>query len=197
MKKNNRVVADLTPKSGNFITRGLGSFVLWSLRWKITGQLPNEKKVILLGAPHTSNWDFVLAMAAIQAVGLKLSYMMKKEAFFFPLGGLFKKMGGIPIDRSKKMDITGQMAEWFNSNDNVWLGITPEGTRSKVETWKKGYLRIAHAANIPVFVIGLNGVTKEIILDRVFYPEGDITEQNDALKAYVDENFTGINPKNQ
>ena len=145
------------------------------------------------------NWDFIIAMASIQAVGLKVSYMMKKEAFFWPLGGFFKWMGGIPIDRSSKNDITTQMVEYFENHDNVWLGITPEGTRSKVKRYKKGYLRIAKAAKVPIAVIGINGATKEVILPVGVWEmnEDNNDLENAKIKAFVDENFVGINPENQ
>ena len=167
--------------------RGLGSFVLWCIGWKIIGTLPDEKKMIIVGMPHTSNWDFVIAMAAIQSVGLKVSYMMKKEAFFWPLAGFFKYMGGVPIDRKQKLDVTGQMVEWFDNNENVWLGITPDGTRTKVARYKKGYLRIAKAANVPIGVIGINGKTKEIILPETTWTltGKNNDEDNAAIKTFV------------
>ncbi len=200
MKLNNRVVRPSTPKMGNAFSRFMGSAVLKLLGWKIVGQLPDEKKLIILGIPHTSNWDFIVAMASIQAVGLRVSYMMKKEAFFWPLGGFFKWMGGVPIDRAQKNDITTQMADWFGENDNEWLGITPEGTRKKVKNLKKGYLRIAKAANVPVAVIGINGATKEILLPETIWEwsekDFNIDTENKAIKAYADKTFTGINPAN-
>jgi len=195
-KYDNDIVSASTPRMGNAVTRWIGEAILKSIGWKITGALPNEKKVIILGAPHTSNWDFVLAMSCMLAVGLKFSWMMKKEAFKWPLGPLWIKLGGVPIDRNKKTDVTTQMAEWFKENDNVWLGITPEGTRSKVEKYKKGYLRIAYAAQVPVFIIGLNGPTKEVVLDRVMKLTYDIEKDNRLIKAHVDKNYIGINPEN-
>ena len=198
-KYNNSVVTASTPRMGNPVTRAIGQFILNILGWKIVGQLPDHKKLIIVGMPHTSNWDFIIAMASIQSVGLKVSYMMKKEAFFWPLGGLFKWMGGIPIDRSSKNDITTQMVEYFENHDNVWLGITPEGTRSKVKRYKKGYLRIAKAADVPIAVIGINGATKEVILPGGVWEmnEDNNDLENAKIKAFVDENFVGINPENQ
>ncbi len=198
-KYNNSVVTKSTPRMGNAMTRGIGQFVLNIMGWKIVGQLPDHKKMIIVGMPHTSNWDFIIAMASIQSVGLKVSYMMKKEAFFWPLGGFFKWMGGIPIDRSSKNDITTQMVEYFENHDNVWLGITPDGTRSKVKRYKKGYLRIAKAANVPIAVIGINGKTKEVILPESTwnFEEENNDLENAKIKAYVDDNFIGVNPKNQ
>ena len=164
--------------------------------WKIVGQMPKEKKLIFLGAPHTSNWDLILALSAILSVGLKCSWMMKKEAFFWPLGGLWKAMGGVPIDRSSKNDITTQMTNWFNDNELAWLGLTPEGTRSKVEKFKKGYLRISYAANIPICVIGINSPTKEIIIDRVWDLTYDTDTDNRKIKAYYDKTYIGVKPEN-
>lgn len=183
------------PRSGNGFTRWLGASVLNIMRWKIVGSFPEEPKVVFIGLPHTSNWDLILALSAMQAVGLKASWMMKKEAFFWPLGGLFKKMGGVPIDRQSKNDITTQMSDWFASNDKAYLGITPEGTRSKVETLKKGYLRIAYAANVPVFLIAIDAEKKHVVLDGVWPLTGDIERDNADIKAHYDKNYVGINPK--
>jgi len=188
--------SELCPKTGNKFTRWLGGAVLKMIGWKVTGQLPNVPKCIFIGVPHTSNWDLIIALGAMQRVGLKCSWMMKKEAFFWPLGGLFEKLGGIPIDRSSKNDVTTQMANWFKAHDNVWLGMTPEGTRSKVKKYKKGYLRMAYAANVPIFVIGLNAPTKEVVLDRLWDLTFDTEVDNRKIKAYYDKTYIGINPEN-
>ena len=191
------VMSPNTPSMGNGVTRWLGSWLLKSMGWKITGQLPNEKKVLVIGVPHTSNLDFIVAMAAMQSVGLRMSYMMKKEAFFFPMAGFFKWLGGVPIDRSKSKNVTQQMVEWYNSNDNVWLGIAPEGTRSRVDSYKPGYLRIAYAANVPVFIAGINGGTKEILLTKCWNLSGDLDKDNEDIRAFCQETFVGIRPERQ
>ena len=183
------------PRSGNRLTRWLGTRVLNLMGWKITGSFPEEPKVVFIGLPHTSNWDLILALSAMQAAGLRCSWMMKKEAFFWPLGGLFKKMGGVPIDRKARSDVTTQMADWFAANEKAYLGLTPEGTRSKVETLKKGYLRIAYAAKVPVFLIAVDGKNKAISLDRVWPLTGDIERDNADIKAYYDKNYVGIRPE--
>jgi 1-acyl-sn-glycerol-3-phosphate acyltransferase len=196
MTKNyDDVVSPSTPRMGNAFTRWIGRLILKMMGWKITGQLPDKKQIIIIGAPHTSNWDFTLAMGAMLAVGLRFSWMMKKEAFFWPLGGLWKAMGGIPIDRGGDTDIVAQISEYFQNNDNVWIGLTPEGTRSKVETFKKGYLRMSYGTGVPLFIIGINGPTKEVVLDKLWETTGDLEQDNVAIKAYFDANFTGIRPE--
>ena len=195
-KYNNEFVTPSTPRMGNAFTRTIGSLTLKAMGWKMVGKLPDEKKLIVIGAPHTSNWDLILAMGSMLNVGLRFSWMMKKEAFFWPLGPLWKALGGIPITRSAKNDITAQMSAWFEKNDNVWLGITPEGTRSKVDRFKIGYIRIAQAANIPIFLIGIDSERKEVNLDKVWeFTSKDLDVENRLIKAYFDERYVGINPK--
>ena len=194
-KYNNDIVPESAPRAGNFITRGIGELMLKVLGWKMVGSLPNEKKMILIGAPHTSNLDGVLAVACMLSVGLKFSFMMKKEMFVFPVGGLFKALGGIPINRGAKKNVVEQMTDWFETHDKVWLGLTPEGTRKKVERYKKGYLYIAEAANIPVSLVGVNGHSKEVILGKVWTLTGDHDADNAAIKAYCDEHYSGVHPE--
>lgn len=177
---------------GNAFTRGLGDLILKSMGWTLIGKLPNEKKLILIGGPHTSNWDLSLAMGSMLSVGLKFSWMMKKEAFIWPLGGLWKKMGGIPIDRGADIDVVGQVKTFVDAQDSVWIGLTPEGTRAKVERYKTGYLRMAKGLNIPLFIVGIDSRTKTVILDRLWHPIESIEEENAAIKSYIESNYCGI-----
>ena len=185
------------PQRGNALTRAIGRALLGAVGWRMTGARPNEKKLIIVGGPHTSNWDFYLAMAAMLALGLRFSYMMKKEAFQNPLGGLFRWLGGVEIDRKAARDVTVQMNDWFHSQDKAWLGITPEGTRGKVDKFKKGYLRIAQATGAPLFVVGINSPSKEIVLDKIWPLTGDQDADNDAIQAYMLSRFVGVRPENQ
>lgn len=184
------------PTMGNGVTRWIGRSIMRMMGWTFKGKLPEEKKVIFIGAPHTSNWDLIIALSAMMSVSLKCSWMMKKQAFFWPLGGLWKALGGVPIDRSSKNNITDQMVDWFNSNEKAWLGITPEGTRSKVDSYKRGYLRMAYAAGVPIFIIALNGPTKEVVLDRLWKLTFDTDKDNRMIKAHYDKSFKGVKPEN-
>ncbi len=194
---NNNIVSASTPRMGNWLTRGIGSLVLKMIGWKIVGKLPDRKKLLIIGMPHSSNWDFIIAMATFQALGIKVYYMMKKEAFKWPLAGFFKWMGGVPIDRGKAKNTAQQMADWFNANENVWLGITPEGTRTKVDKFKTGYLKIAYAAKVPIFVTGLNSEKKELHFTQIIDTTGDIETDNATFKAFSDRTFNAIRPEYQ
>jgi len=182
---------------GNAITRAIGGGLLRLMGWKVEGTLPNVPKVILIGEPHTSNWDFVLIMMAAQSVGYRMSYIMKKEAFFWPMGGFFRWMGGIPLERKKGKDAIASIEEVLKNTDNIHLAITPSGSRSPKENFKTGYLRLAHAAQVPLFIIGLHAPTKSIVLDQLIDPLGKVGTQNTSIKDYIDGNYRGIKPENQ
>ena len=200
MRENyDNILSASSPRMGNRFTRWLGRVVLRCIGWKMVGRLPSEKKLIIVGMPHTSNWDFIIAMACMQSVGLKVSFMMKREAFVWPFGVFFKYLGGVPIDRSSRSDVTSQMVNWFDRNENVWMGITPEGTRSKVGEYKKGYLRISKAAGVPIALIGIDARSKEVVLHQDIweYTGKNNDEDNAAIKNFVDANFFGINQTKQ
>ena len=143
----------LVPVAGNRFTRWLGRKLLALLGWKVRGELPNEPKIVVAAAPHTSNWDFVVAMLAIMALGIRVSYLMKKEAFFWPFGKLFMWLGGIPLDRRATEDTVQQIISWYDTHDQVWVVITPEGTRAKVDKWKTGFLRVVDGAKVPLLIV--------------------------------------------
>ena len=181
---------------GNVLTLWIGDVILKSMGWSIHGKLPNLKKVIVIGGPHTSNWDLFLVFGTMLSVGLKFSWMMKKEAFFWPLGSLWKALGGMPVDRKANIDMVEQVKNFIAAKDKVWLGITPDGTRAKVDRYKTGYLRIAKGVGVPLFIVGIDSANKRVILDKVWEPTGDIETENTAIKDYIESNYAGINPKN-
>lgn len=197
MKYDNHIVNANVPRMGNAVTRAIGSGLLKLMGWKVEGTLPDVPKVILLGEPHTSNWDFVLIMMAAQSVGYRMSYIMKKEAFFWPMGGFFRWMGGVPIERQKGKDAISDIEHILKTTDNIHLAMTPSGSRSPKESFKTGYLRLAHATKTPLFIIGLHATTKSIVLDQIIDATGPIDAQNKSIKDYVDGTYRGIKPTNQ
>jgi len=197
VKYDNPIISPSAPRMGNALTRAVGSGLLKLFGWKVEGKLPDEAKVILVGEPHTSNWDFVLIMCAAQSVGFRMSYIMKKEAFFWPMGSFFKWMGGLPIERKKGQDSLAQIKAHIEANDNIFLAITPSGSRVAKEHYKTGYLRMADAFNIPLFLIGLHAPTKSIVLDRLVDASSNIKAQNKSIKDYMDGKYRGIKPGNQ
>ncbi len=185
------------PSMGNALTRAIGRAILWVTGWRVKGRPPNEKKLIAIIGPHTSNRDFIYVLGAMLSLGVRISVMIKKEAFFFPMSLLYNAIGAIPVDRSSPNDVTAQMAAEFHANDKLWLGIAPEGTRSKVGRFKKGYLRIARSAGVPIFITALNAPAREVVLDKLWPVSDGIDEDNKAIEDYIFTNFTGVRPENQ
>lgn len=165
------------------------------LRWKTNVTVPDYDKCVICAAPHTSNWDLFIGKLFYGAIGRKTSFMMKKEWFFFPLGLIFKAVGGIPVDRKHKTSLVDQMADRFAKNKKFHLAITPEGTRKANPNWKKGFYYIALKAQVPIMLIGIDYVTKTITSTKAVMPTGDIEKDMREIKLYY-KDFTGKNPKN-
>ena len=183
------------PRREGRFAKWFGLKMLKLMGWKVAGEIPDIKKCMIAVAPHTSNWDFVVAMLALMAVDVKANWMMKKEAFFWPFKGLFMSLGGMPTDRSAPGGVVGQIAEEYSKRESLWVGITPEGTRSKVEKWKTGFLRIAHEADVPVLLAGWDFPSKTMKFGKLFYPTGDHEKDINEIYQYFAENFTGKNPE--
>lgn len=184
------------PRVGNWFTKGIGLLIVKMLGWRLEGQFPPEKKVMVALAPHTSNWDFVVAMPFIMALRLKASWLMKKEAFFFPFKSLFMALGGIPTDRSAAGGMAKQVASQFRQNEKMWVAITPEGTRKKTARWKNGFLRIAYAADVPVLLVAWDFPNKRIFVDSLYRPTGDLEiDMREIQKRF--HKYQGANPQNQ
>lgn len=185
------------PRGGNRLSRWLGRCLLRSIGWKLRGALPDEPKLIIAAAPHTSNWDFIIAMGTIMSLGIRISYLMKKEAFFWPFKGFFLWLGGIPIDRKAASNTVDQIADWYSTHEQCWVVLTPEGTRKKVDKWKTGFLRIAEKADIPVFVVAWDYPSKTLQMLPCWQTTGDHAADADAMRDMINARFVARHPEKQ
>lgn len=178
------------------ISQKIASFIYKRIfGWKYVVETPDFDKCIICAAPHTSNWDFVIGKLFYKAIGRKTYFMMKSDWFFFPLGYIFKWMGGIPVNRSKRTSLVEQMVEKIERAEKITIAITPEGTRSPNPNWKKGFYYIAQQAGIPIVLYGIDYKTKTIVSDKVCYPSGDFDKDMAEIKAYF-MRFHGRHPEN-
>jgi len=161
--------------------------------WRLLGELPNEPKLILIGAPHSSYWDGVWGLLMKIGIGADIKVMIKREVLDGPLGINLRPIGMIPINRSAALNVVGQMVQRFNEGDRMWLGITPEGTRKKVTHWKSGFLRIAHEANVPIQTIFIDYPTKTF----TFGPVVRATDDHDADMVKIRALFTPYRGKHR
>lgn len=134
----------------------LGRAVLRMLRWRAEGCFPDCPRAVVAIAPHSSNWDFVVGAAFLFALGLRVSFVAKHTLFFWPLGGFLRWLGGMPVNRARPEDIAGSLAAEFGKQEQLWLAITPEGTRRPGARFKSGFYRIAKNAGVPVLPVYFN-----------------------------------------
>ena len=163
----------------------LASLILKLMGWKVTVSVPDFPKCIICVAPHTSNLDFIIGKLAYASIGRKAGFLMKSTWFFFPLGIIFRAIGGVPVYRDKrKGDLTRQLIDRFNSASRLALAITPEGTRSLTSKWHTGFLHIALRADVPVQLGVIDYARKEVRIENVFIPTGDIEADLRAVKNF-------------
>lgn len=164
----------------------------WGWTKEVTVDHPD--KYIICLAPHTSNKDFLLGQLYAHAEGWKINFLMKKEWFFWPLGPIFKRMGGIPVFRSKHTSMTDNLAETAKKSDTFRLCITPEGTRSLNPDWKKGFYYVALKAQIPVLLYGVDYEKRLIQCTKSMIPTGDVEKEMKEIKLYF-KDFKGKRPE--
>ncbi len=163
----------------------LSELILKALGWKVSVTVPDFPRCIICVAPHTSNWDFILGKLAYASVHRKAGFLMKSSWFFFPLGCLFRAIGGVPVERkNKSVSLVEVLTERFRSSERLALAITPEGTRSRTDLWHTGFLAIARNADVPIVLGVLDYGSKRILIESVFEPTGDTEADIRAIKAY-------------
>jgi 1-acyl-sn-glycerol-3-phosphate acyltransferase len=169
----------------------IAKLILKILGWKVINELPDNKKYMLIAAPHTSNWDFPLGLMVKFSEKIKLNYLGKGALFDSPFGWFFRALGGIPVYRKKKLNMVDQMVEQFNQREHMILAMSPEGTRSHLDYWKSGFYHIAHKAGVPIAMGTLDFGNKMVRLGNTFMPTGDIQEDMKLIRAF----FAGVQGK--
>lgn len=167
---------------------------LWG--WKATTESAIPEQIVLIGAPHTSNWDFPLTLLGLSSIGIRFSWVAKHTLFKGPAGILFKKIGGIPVNRSVRGGFLSGMVEAFQMNSKLILAIAPEGTRSKTDHWKAGFYHIATKADVGICLGYIDYPSKTIGLGPTLKPTGDMTADFKIIQEFY-ANKTGRFPEKQ
>lgn len=167
-------------------------FKLWG--WKVIDHRPQPMgQCIYVVAPHSSNWDFIVGVCARSIGRLKnTKYLAKKQLFAWPIGWLFRALGGYPVDRSKNSNITDQVVHYFKTIPDFSIGITPEGTRKQVKSWKTGFWRIAKGANVPLILTSFDYGRKEVTFREPFWVTDDMDKDIAWMMDYFKQ-FKGRN----
>ncbi|MDD2381378.1 MAG: 1-acyl-sn-glycerol-3-phosphate acyltransferase [Mariniphaga sp.] len=162
-------------------------WILRVLGWKSIGELSTDPRIIIIGFPHTSGWDFIISWIFYISLGGTANILIKREFFFWPVGLILKKMGGIPIDRSKGANVIRQVIRQFNEREYMHLAITPEGTRKRTKRWKAGFHTIARTVGIPVFLSTFDWGRKEMTIWGQFELTDDAQADIQRLKDFLRE----------
>ena len=177
----------------------ISKIIFQIIGWKVVGKLNYPDKCLVIAAPHTSNWDFFIGRCYAYIIGIVPKYLIKSELFLPILRSLIKWNGGIPVYRHSKNNVVDQITQIYNSTDKFILGISPEGTRRRVERWRTGFYHIAVKSEVPILLLKMDYEKKEIGIINEFHPSGDkdkdllfIQNQYKNIKGKIPKNY---NPK--
>jgi 1-acyl-sn-glycerol-3-phosphate acyltransferase len=179
------VLGPAVPRTHGPVVAALGRRALELAGWRFEGSFPDVPKMVLIVAPHTSNWDFPVGLMAKFALRLEARFVAKHSLFWWPLGAFLRAVGGIPINRAAAADFVDETVRIFDARAKLVLVITPEGTRSRVERWKSGFHRIAHAAGVPVVLAVIDYSCKVVRFGPAFQATNDYDGDLTAMQAYI------------
>ena len=180
------------PHRGSATARAFGRAALRALGWQVTGEIPDLPKFVVAVAPHTSNWDFVVGVAAMLALDLKITFIGKHTLFRWPLGGIMRWLGGVPVDRSASHGVVGDTVDAIEGAARSVVAIAPQGTRTRGARFKSGFLHIAKGARVPVVLATLDYGARCVRFGPMFEPGDDA----DADLRRVVEFFANVKGKN-
>jgi 1-acyl-sn-glycerol-3-phosphate acyltransferase len=170
------------------VVRGaLRNIALWFMKkrgWRIQGKLPPEKKFVAILAHHTSNWDFPIGVSVILHFKVRVFWLGKNTLFLGPMKPIMRWLGGIPVFRTEPADLVDQIVDFLHQQENAVIGITPEGTRSRVEKWKTGFYRIAHTLELPIVLAYLDYENKIGGVGPTIYPGGDFEADMAEIRSF-------------
>lgn len=152
--------------------------------WRPEGRLPAERKFVIMGACHTSNWDFLVFLGTVHALGRQVRFIGKHSLFKWPIGGFMRALGGVPVDRSSRQDLVSQIVAQFDAHEDFALVVAPEGTRSRTTEWKTGFYQIALKAGVPIVVAGPDYPTKRGVIGPIIHPTGNYEEDMKPAFAF-------------
>jgi len=168
-------------------------WIYTSCGWQVAGEIPDAPKLVVIVAPHSTNWDVIWGLLLKVGLRLDIRFIGKRQAFFWPLGSLLRSFGGIPIDRSAAHGVVGEMAGLFAQHERLWLALAPEGTRKKVQKWKSGFWHIARKAGVPILMAYFHYPQRTIGFGPLFHPSDDL----DADMAKIREFYRPWQGKNR
>ena len=189
----NQVPLHLRGRWGSFF-QWMGATTLILFGWQVSGNIPDEERLVIIAAPHTSNWDFVLAIAALFALNINIKWLGKDSLFRPGLSWFFKWLGGIPVNRDNPAFLIDHVVRIVEKEKGLVIGMSPEGSRKKVNRWKSGFLRIAEQTNSKILFLSIDSPSKTLKIGQLFEPSGNRENDLNFVMEYFKQ-FKGINSK--
>jgi 1-acyl-sn-glycerol-3-phosphate acyltransferase len=178
------VLGSAIPQRSFGLLHPLFRWLLKSLGWRVEGNLPNLPRMVVAVAPHTTNWDFFLGVSMLFALNLRANWLGKHTIFRWPVNGLLRWVGGIPVDRTAAHGVVDDTASAFRARDKMLLGIAPQGTRSKDARWKSGFYHIAKAARVPIVPCYFDFANKVVGFGPPLMPSGNFEADMQILQDF-------------
>jgi 1-acyl-sn-glycerol-3-phosphate acyltransferase len=174
-------LGDQVPKRGNALTRAVARTAMRLTGWRFDGSFPNAPKFVLIVAPHTSNWDFLVGVMAMFAIGIRGTFLGKHTLFRWPMGIAMRWLGGLPVIRSSSLNQVEQTVNHVRASERMVLALSPEGTRKKLPAWRTGFYYVAKGAGIPIVPVAFDYSTRTIRIFPLFRLTDDVTADIAAL----------------
>lgn len=168
----------------NMVTRAFGRFLMRVSGWRFEGHLPDQPKIIVSVAPHTSNWDFVVGVMALLALDVRVSFLGKHTLFTGLFGRWLRSLGGIPVDRTKAHGVVGDTVAAINAAPRMLFALSPEGTRKLDQGFKTGFLHMAYGANVPICLAYFDFANKVVGFGPLLHASGDVNADMEKVLAY-------------
>lgn len=172
------------PRRGGPMRAAIGRAILALTGWRIDPVMPDLPKFVVIAAPHSSNWDFIIGIGFLFALRLDARFIGKAELFRGPLGPLMRWLGGMPVDRNQPQGFVDQTIAMFDASEKLMVALAPEGTRKPVEKWKTGFYRIAVGARVPIVPGYFDNGRRAVGLGPPFHATGDAEADLAALRAF-------------
>jgi len=181
----------LLPLRGNGFSAFLGRLFLRAFGWRVVGSIPDVSRAVIIGGPHTSNWDGVFTLAAMVSLRLDARVMIKDSAFRGPLGVVLRWLGAMPIDRRSAKGVVQQTVDQFLTHEQMVIIVSPEGTRDGASQWKTGFWHIASTAGVPIIVATADYAKKQIAFPSLINPSADMERDMTTIL----ESYRGVEPR--
>jgi len=177
------VLGARVPRAHGRLAAALGRLMMGLTGWRVEGEIPDLPRMVIIVAPHTSNWDFLTGLWPKLALRLGARFVAKHTLFRFPLGPFMRWLGGVPVDRSAPGGFVGEAARTLHESEGMLLVIAPEGTRGPAE-WKSGFYRIAVDAGIPILLAAFDYPRKAVRFGPLVTPAGDYAADLALIRSY-------------